>query len=747
MALRVEVAVAAPLWRPLSYSAPAELAGMVRPLARVVVPLRGRRALGFALDQPRPGDTAGLKAIHDVLDDPTSPTLWPANMLRFFERAAAYYQVPLGQALAWSLPAGLGSLASAGSRAERRQRTAPVAHFRPGPAETRPRPGTKAAELLDRLAAEGPCPLDWLRRDFPRVTAMANKLELAGWLKITHQPLVRDLLGRPIVPEPRPERLSPHQQQALEAVTAAMERRTFEPFLLYGVTGSGKTEVYLQAAEAAVAAGRGALVLAPEISLCLRLEGALRDRLGQDKVAVLHSGLSPAARRGQWQAIADGRRPVVVGARSAVFAPLANPGIICVDEEQDEAYKQSERLRYHARDLALLRGQEQACPVVLGTATPAVTTYFRAQRGEIKTLSLPQRVKQAELPQLEIVDLRTAGPLAGGFLSRRLARALEQTVARQHQAIVFLNRRGFAPALICPACGRSAGCPACALSLTLHKSRRALVCHTCGHQRPLPKTCPNCGAEGGQMRPLGLGTEQVVEQLTELYPSWRIARFDSDTAGRPAKMGKLLKQVADHQVDVVVGTQMITKGHHFPLIALVGVLLMDQTTAIPDYRSAERAYVLLTQVAGRAGREGGPGRVIVQTFDPEHLAVRAAAAHRPEIFHDQELEDRRALGYPPFRRLVGLRVEGAGEAAAAAAAARLAEHLDQARRQLAPAVQVLGPSPAPIPRVRGRYRFLLLIKSPSHSQAAAVLRLATHRLGAMPAGVRLVIDVDPVSLV
>lgn len=747
MDLRVDVAVAAPMWRALSYSVPAELAALVRPMARLVVPLRGRRTLGFALAKAAPGDCKDLKPIDDVLDDAQDSTLWPGSMLRFFERAAAHYQVPLGQALAWSLPAGLGSLKAGGAQAAAREKTSPIAHFRQGPAETRPRVGTKADLLLQRLEAKGACPLDLLRGDFPRVTAMAKSLERAGWLRITHQHLVRDLLGHPIVPEPRPQALTPHQEQAMADISQAMEAKAFEPLLLYGVTGSGKTEIYLQAAEEALAAGRGALILAPEISLCLRLEGALCQRLGADKVAVLHSGLSPAARRSQWRAIAEGHRPVVVGARSAVFAPLANPGIICVDEEQDESYKQSDRMRYHARDLALLRGQEQSCPVVLGTATPAVTTYHRSISGEIKTLSLPKRVMDAKLPRLEVVDLREAGKLIGGFLSPRLASELQHTVEAGRQAMVFLNRRGFAPALICTSCGKTAGCPACSLSLTMHKSRRALVCHTCGHTRPLPKECPTCGADGKEMRPLGLGTEQVAETLAELRPEWRIARFDSDTANRPAKLRKLLSAVAKHEVDVLVGTQMITKGHHFPLIALVGVLLMDQAIAIPDFRSAERAYQLLTQVSGRAGREGGPGLVVVQTFDPAHLAIRASVDHSPAMFYDSELADRRALGYPPFSRLVGLRLEGANESATGRAADQLARHLHQARGQLAPEVSVLGPSPAPVQRAKGRYRFLLLIKAPSHSQAAKVLRLATHRMGRMPSGVRLISDVDPVSLV
>lgn len=745
--MRVEVALAAPIWRPLSYLAPPEMAPLVRPLARVVAPLRGRPTLGFALGPAQPGDVTGLKPIADVLDDPGQPTLLPGNMLRFYERAAAYYQAPLGRVLAWALPAGLGSLGRAGAEAVAGADRVEILSFRQGPEADHPKPGTRASQMLSRIKAEGPLPLDLLRVQFPRARDLARRLETAGWLTISHRSLVRDLAGRPIMPEPRPEVLTPDQDAALDALAPAVAAGGFKPFLLYGVTGSGKTEMYLQACEQALAAGRSALILTPEIALCLRLEGALRQRLGQEQVAVLHSGLSPAMRRGQWRAIASGQRRVVVGARSAVFAPLADCGLICVDEEQDEAYKQSDRLRYHARDLALLRGQEQDCPVILGTATPAVTTWHRAQQGEMQIIRMPHRVGTAQLPSVEVVDLKSEGRLSAGFLSRRLRDALEETVAAGQQAILFLNRRGFAPALICQECGKTVGCPSCSVSLTMHRAKRMLMCHVCGHTRALPQTCPHCGAEAEKLKPLGLGTEQVADTIAEHKPDWRIARLDSDTADNPAKLKKMLRQVAAREVDLVVGTQMITKGHHFPGISLVGVLLMDQALALPDFRAAERAFSVLTQVAGRAGRGQDPGRVIVQTYDPDHLAVRAALQNNPELFYASELEDRKALGYPPFRRLVGLRLEGPDEGRTGQKAAELAAMLAEARRRLAPQVLVLGPTPAPLAKAQGRYRFLLLIKAPAQSQAAQVLRLALHRLGALPAGMHLAVDVDPISLI
>ncbi|MFH1035918.1 MAG: primosomal protein N' [Pseudomonadota bacterium] len=742
-ALVVEVALAAPLWRGLSYVAPVDLAPLIGPLTRLSVPLKGRPALGFALAAPAPGPAAGLKPILDVLDEPDSPA-WPPGLLKFFSRAAAYYQAPLGQALAWALPAGLGGRAAPATPPRGAQ--VAVASFRQGPESSRPEGESRAAQLLRLLERQGPQPLPVLRQRFGQVLPLLRKLEAAGWLAISHKPLVKDLLGRPLWPEPVPERLTPDQEAALAAILPAIADKRFEPFLLYGVTGSGKTEVYLAACQAALAAGRQALILTPEIGLCLRLEGLLRDRLGPAGVAVLHSGLSPAARRGQWRAIGQGLCRVVVGARSAVFAPLGDPGVICVDEEQDEAYKQEDRLRYHGRDLALLRGQEQACPVILGTATPAVTTYHRAHAGEIRLLELPRRVRDVALPRMEVVDLRSAGPLEGGFLSRRLGLALERTVRAGNQAMLFLNRRGYAPALVCTACGQRLGCPACSLSLTLHQARARLVCHTCGFERPLPSACPACGQPAELMKPLGLGTEAVAAKLQELQPEWRIARLDRDTAATPAGLRQILKQVADLEVDVLVGTQMLTKGHHFPRIGLVGVLLADQALVTPDFRAAERAYTLVTQVAGRAGREGGPGLVIVQTFDPHHHALKAALEQAPAQFYAQELAEREILGYPPFRRLLSLRLEGLDQAAVERAATHLARHLEQARRRLRPQAQLLGPAPAPVARAAGRWRQLLLLKTPESSSAAAILRLGLHQAGPMPPGVRLLVDVDPLSL-
>ncbi len=743
--LVVEVALAAPLWQPLSYLVPAELAPLVGCLTRVLVPLRGRPKLGFALAPPRPGSPTGLKRLLDVLDDSRGAAALPPGLLGFFSRAAAYYGLPLGLVLAQALPAGLGSTRQALAPA-RRPGLVAVAAVRPEGEASRLRPESAAARLWRRLKAQGPTPLPELRAEFPRAAALGRELEARGLLTISHLPLVRDLLGRPLLPEPRPAALTADQAAALARLAPAIQARRFAPFLVEGVTGSGKTELYLAAAEAALALERQVLFLVPEIGLLLRLEGLLADRFGPERVAVLHSGLTPAARREMWRRIAGGQARLVAGARSAVFAPLAAPGLIVVDEEQDEAYKQEERFRYSARDLALLRGQEQGCPVVLGSATPSLASLHKAATGEYTPLVLPRRVRDQPLPAMELVDLRSAGKLVGGFLSPRLWELIKATVGEGRQALLFLNRRGYAPSVVCTRCGKPLGCPACDLSLTLHLARRRLVCHTCGHERGLPEICPACGAPAEELTPLGLGTEAVAERLKELAPAWRLARLDRDTVGDAKRLGALLRAIADHQVDVVIGTQMITKGHHFPGLALVGVLLADQALAVPDFRAAERAQILITQVAGRAGREGGPGRVVVQTYQPEHPALQAALAGDPAGFYQAELAERRALGYPPFTRLALLRLEAVDEAAAQQAARELAGRLGEAARRIEPQARVLGPAPAPVPRVQGRHRRLVLLKASSVAGRSAILRLALFRQGGLPAGVRLAVDIDPLTL-
>ncbi|MDR1396372.1 MAG: primosomal protein N' [Desulfarculales bacterium] len=725
--------------QPLTYLVPGNLVPLVQPLRRLLVPLRNRQVTAFALScpYPAPDPAPDLKPLNDVLDD--IPSL-PAAMLPFFAAAASYYQTHLGRLLELALPPGLGKLGVSGGGIKYQALISRLPL--PSPVGLKP----QAGQLLDIIDRHTPIFLDALKNLFPRASFWLPRLEEAGLIRISARARGYDLTEQCIIsPETPPPVLSPEQTLALEGVSPAIVQGRFQSFLLHGVTGSGKTEIYMRACEQALAAGKGALLLVPEIGLCLRLYALMQDRFGPGQVAVLHSGLTPAQRRRQWTLLSGGQARLALGARSAIFAPLVNPGVICVDEEQDEAYKQEDRLRYNARDLALLRGREQSCPVILGSATPAVTTWYQAGQGRHRLLRLNRRIHDTPLPRMELIDLRSTPQLYGGFLSPRLHQALRANYAADRQAILFLNRRGFAPVMLCGQCGEKLICPACSSSFTWHQEAKRLVCHLCGRTRPLPPCCPNCRGPAEKFRALGLGTEAVEEKLRALEPQWRLARLDRDTAAAPAQLGKILQRMIDKEIDVLIGTQMLSKGHHFPYLTLVGVLMADQGLNQPDFRAAERAYTLLTQVAGRAGRRDEQGLVLVQSFNPHHHALRAALNHDEKSFYQRELQERRDLGYPPFSRLISLRLEAPLEKTAQEMAARLRAHLLGAVEKLQLKAQILGPAPAPVVKVKHRFRYYLLIKAGQAKEAAGILRLGLHNLGSLPGGARLAIDIDPLQ--
>jgi primosomal protein N' (replication factor Y) len=739
-ALQVEV-VFAQLDTPLTYLVPNHLSPLIKPLTRVLAPLRQRQVLGFCLDFPQARNLESgfdLKSISDVMDD---ITCLPPSLMGFFERAAAYYQTPLGKFLVQCLPAGLGKIGNQDARVVKYHSLVQLQGQAPSDLPT------PMQTIVTILQTHGDLSAGQLKKLFPRAAYWLPRMEKQGLIRISKHPFIRDISGNAIMPPPPPPQLTEAQAQAVNAINSALDREKFQSFMLYGVTGSGKTEVYLRAIEYALGKGKTALMLEPEIGLTLRMQGILQERLGAGQVAVLHSGLTPTQRRQQWLALASGRAQVALGARSAVFAPLPNLGVIGVDEEQDEAYKQEDRVRYNGRDMALLRGQEQGCPVVLGSATPALTTYFRARQGKHALLSLPERVRALPAPRMELIDLRVQPRLLGGFLSPALHQALQDNYQAGEQSLLFLNRRGFAPSIICRQCGARISCPACSLSLTWHQQRGRLLCHLCGREQGLPSQCPECQAPAEFLKPLGWGTEAVEKKLRELHPEWRLARLDRDSAAAPADLSAILRQMLNNEVDVLIGTQMLGKGHHFPNLTLVGILAADQSLNQPDYRASERTYILLTQVAGRAGRESRPGRVLVQTYNPYHHAVQAALTHDESSFYEQELRERQGLGYPPFGRLVSLRVESLREEKAAAAATDLGRTLEQSAQKLRIKARIIGPAPSPIAKAQNLWRFLLLIKAANSAQAARLLRLGLYRLGALPNGVYLQVDIDPLQLI
>ena len=738
--LLARVSVPVPLGQAFTYSVPAGLE--LQRGARVLCDFGRRRVVGVVLDVAEREPDVPLDKLRPVvaLVDP-EPVL-RVELLDFLLELARYYLAPIGDVMRLALPAierssaralaGQAELAAVG-RLVRVATALPL----PLPAEIR----GQARAVHEHLLASGPAEVASLVARFGNARAALKRLAQAGLVTLEEQPKARDPFFAVPVPRDTPPQLTPPQARAVDAIHARLEAHERGGFLLHGVTGSGKTEVYLRAAEAALARGGAAIVLVPEIALTPQLVGRFRARLGE-RIAVMHSGLGDADRHAMWKALRSGEVKVAVGARSALFAPVERLALICVDEEHDGSFKQEEGVRYNARDMALLRAHRAGAVTVLGSATPSLASELGVREQRLERLLLPERARaSAVLPRVELIDLRRvgAGPSGHRLLSLPLHRALEQTLEQKGQAILFLNRRGFAPSLLCEACGKVVECPSCAVALTLHRSGRPrLACHYCDHSTPLVDRCPGCGS--GRLSEEGAGTERIEQALAEAFPGARIARLDRDVAAG-AKSEKVLDRMRRREIDVLVGTQMVTKGHDLPDVTLVGVLNADAALAMPDFRAAERAFHLLVQVAGRAGRGDVPGKVLIQTWQPEHPAVALAANHDVARFVERELADRRELGYPPYRRIALVRVDALHEARAREAAERLAQ---LARKHAAHEVEVLGPAPAPLPRLRNRYRFRFMVRSDDRAKMRPVL-LAVAR-AAVDRAVRVAIDIDPVNM-
>lgn len=541
---------------------------------------------------------------------------------------------------------------------------------------------------------------------------------------------------------PIPE-LNVQQTAAFDAIAAAICERSFRAFLLQGVTGSGKTEVYLRSIDAVLAAGRNALLLVPEIALTPAMAGQFFHRFG-DQVAILHSAFGDAERAGQWRRIRDGRARVVVGTRSGVFAPVQNLGLIVVDEEHDTSYKQQETPRYHGRDVALMRAKQRAAVAVLGSATPSIETRWNADCGKYTLLRLPERISQRPLPKVEIVDMRTEflETKRQATFSRRLLEEIARRLEHREQTMLLLNRRGFSSFMVCRACGERLQCANCSVVLTHHRRDRRMLCHYCGYAEKIPSECPKCGSDYIQF--LGAGSERVEDELHQHFPAARIARLDRDTASGKGAFERILHQFRDGEIDILAGTQMIAKGHDIPNVTLVGVVLADIGLSMPDFRAAERSFQLLTQAAGRAGRGAMPGQVIVQTLNPEHYVIRFAAEQDYEGFYSKESGFRKWLRYPPFASCANVLVRAQKQEDAL----RMATELG---RELTPppeGVRVIGPAEAPVVRLRDEFRYQILLKA----AARRTLRDAVNSLRAYAeqqkwSATALAIDVDPISLI
>ena len=536
---------------------------------------------------------------------------------------------------------------------------------------------------------------------------------------------------------------NPAQKAALDQINAAVDERQFLPMLLHGVTGSGKTAVYLSAMQAMLAKGRSAILLVPEIGLTPAMAADLHQIFG-DEVAILHSALTDDERAEQWKRIRSGESHIVVGTRSAIFAPVPDLALIVVDEEHDHSYKQDETPRYHARDVAVMRAKMCNAVAVLGSATPSLETYYNAAQGRYKLIELSERIEQRPLPEVEVLDMREEFQRTKKeeVLSRKLVEEIGECLARNEQAMILLNRRGFSSFVLCRSCGDTVQCRNCAIAMTYHKREHRLICHYCGFVRPAPKTCPKCGSEYVQY--LGTGSEKLEQILHGLFPQARIGRLDRDTVRGRDDLERILSAIHAREIDLLVGTQMIAKGHDIPNVTLVGVVGSDAALSFPDFRAAERTFQLLTQVAGRAGRGESPGKVVLQTFYPDHYAIQYAAAHDYRGFYEKEARFRSWMHYPPFNAVSNVVVRSSKLDEALTWSGVLGKWFEATRLE---GVRVMGPAAAAIVRLKTEYRYHFLLKSASRERMNAALRaMIEHAVAQKIPRTNLVVDVDALSL-
>lgn len=734
-----------PLDHAYSYSVPEHLVPRIAVGKRVAAPFgRGDTGtVGYCVRVHSVPPIRTVKAIADVLDD---EALLTDALLRLTRWMADYYLCGWGQVLQAVLPAGVRE--QAGTREAIFLEAVPEAE---APSQTRAIT-TKQLLVLEKLRkADGPMEQRQLAREAGVGTGVIQALLTRGLLRRFVERVERsDAIDDEPIVTTGPIELNADQLSVWTEVEAAITAAEYRAFLLHGVTGSGKTEIYLRAIESTIARGQEALVLVPEISLTPQTIERFRGRCGE--VAVMHSHLSDSERGAHWRRIAAGQVHVVVGARSAVFAPCRKLGLIVIDEEHENTFKQESTPRYHARDVAVMRAKLENVPIVLGSATPSLESWSNAERGAYHLLQLPTRVADRPMPKVGLIDMRHE-PRKGGTYSAigpTLEDAMRGALGKGGQVMLLLNRRGFSTHVHCPACGHVAGCPNCDLSLTFHRQRSSLMCHFCGHEQEPFRTCPECHQPSILYQ--GLGTEKLHAEVASKFPSNVVERMDSDTMARPGSHRRTLDAFRNGLIQILVGTQMIAKGLDFPNVTLVGVVNADTGLHLPDFRSSERTFQLLAQVAGRAGRSDRGGEVLIQTYAPEHPAIALAAKHDFLTFAQSELEHRREHMYPPFQRLARLIIRSQNETAAREFADVLAGAFREALRKpdrqppQSPGLRLLGPAECPIYRLNSYFRFHFQLQSASAGLLHTVLREVLS-VARAPSGVEHQVDIDPFNMV
>jgi len=736
--------------REFDYLVPAELESSVHEGTRVKVPFGPREVMGVVtvvLDESPHGN------LREIIKTVGGQALVTPPILRLVRWIADYYCCAPEVAMKAVLPDAVRKEAD-GWRERLFVRALPV-HGE------LPKLTKRQTDLWTIVEEWRELPLQELVRLAGTTSATIRKLEDKGLVSIAPQISERDPYGKEHILPSQPLELNAEQATALKSVIDAMERLAkpgddgAKPggnsvFLLHGVTGSGKTEVYLQAIAHALGQGQGAIVLVPEISLTPQTVERFKARFShgpqQTLVAVLHSHLSAGERHDEWHKIRQGRARIVIGARSAVFAPVESLGLVIVDEEHEHSYKQEEAPRYNARDLAVVRGQLEGASVVLGSATPSMESYHNVQRGKYGLLSLTERVDNINMPLVRVIDMRSAGRKEKGIsiFSPQLREAILQRLEKKEQVMLFLNRRGWSSSLQCPDCGFVAECPNCSVSLTYHRAAQQLMCHICGHVEAAPNKCPQEGCGNAAIRFAGLGTEKVEAALAKSFPMAKVKRMDSDTLKRKEDYRRILGDFRTGKIDILLGTQMIAKGLHFPNVTLVGIIHADLSLHIPDFRASERTFQLLTQVAGRAGRGDVEGEVYVQSFTPFHPSIQYARRHDFIGFYEQEIEFRQELRYPPVSRVALLTLRGRSEDRVKFFADHLRKEMDELAGELGDVV-VAGPAPAPLLRAENFYRYQVMMRTPQMSALSRKLS-AWQQTSQFPDDIRLVIDIDPMTL-
>jgi primosomal protein N' (replication factor Y) len=736
----VRVVIDRSIRRELDYAVPEGLAGKVVVGSRVRVPFRDRKLLATVVATLEESPASGIKPVEALLGD--KPVL-SASLIDLARWMATYYCCPIETVMRSLLPQVIRK-AQVGWKKQLFVRLT-----RPPTAEELEKLRKRAprqAELLEAITQlTKPAPAADLLRDTSLDNSTLRALVKRGLIELREESVARDPHGSEEFLADVELALNDEQLAALKTIESALEHpETHAPILLHGVTGSGKTEVYLQAIRAALARGKSAIVLVPEISLTPQTVERFKSRFADnpETVAVLHSHLSEGERHDEWHKIHSSRARIVIGARSAVFAPLENLGLIVVDEEHENSYKQEEAPRYQARDVAVVRGKIEKCVVLLGTATPSLESYSNATRGKYVLSQLTQRVDQCQMPLIRIVDLRQERrkEKAPAILSEKLRSAMEVRLTSKEQTILFLNRRGFSTSLLCSHCGKVRECPNCSVALTFHRSNARLSCHLCGHTAAVPKRCPECGEDA--LIYAGFGTEKVEATVSAIFPSAVVKRMDADSMTRKDAYRETLHAFRAGKIDILVGTQMIAKGLHFPNVTLVGIINADLALHLPDFRAGERTFQLLTQVAGRAGRGDAPGEVFVQTYTPFSPSIQFARHHDFAGYFEQELEFRERCDFPPFRHAVLITVRSEHEARASFSAETLFRRL----KETLPAEFILGdPTPAPLEKLQGSYRFHILIRGEAILRLSRLIRETLDKLP-FPEDVAVSVDVDPYQL-